>query len=799
MIALRRVWPRVRRALLALAIATAVLWLGWRGLRLAVGSPAAELRGARFTEGTRVLARDGRALGERPSAAGLSGRRTRLSEVSPRLVAATVTGEDRAFYTHDGIDRAALVRALGTDLARRRVVSGGSTITSQLVKRLEHQGRPRPRTLPAKLREMARAQNLEADATKDEILEVYLDLLDYGNGLAGPEAAARGYFGVSARDLSLAQAALLAVLPRAPSALDPRRHLPRALLRQRALLAAMRARGAASAEDVDRALAEPIVLAPRPRRSLVAPHVVLSAAQKARGDVVTTIDLDLQRDLEVIARSHAARLRERAATGLAIVVVDPATGDVLAEVGGAEYFDPRAGAVDLARARRQAGSTLKPFVYARAFERGTSPMAMLADVPTELGTTGAVYAPDNFDGTFVGPVSAREALAGSLNVPAVRLAHELGASEVVATLRRAGLAIEGGAERHGLALALGSAEVSPRELAGAYATLARGGERIALRDRAEDPPASPARAFDPAAVALVADALSDPLARVRGLHARGPFEVGFPVAIKTGTSTGFRDAWTAGFTRERVVVVWVGNASGAPTDKLTGASAAGPIFFDAMRRAMAGLARAPLSTPGLLEEAEVCALSGERPGEACPDRVTRVFARDHAPAGTCAVHRHARPLDARAQPRAAFACDPAGPAVVIALPDAFARFLAERPPGAPGVDPRGTPVVLASSAPGCAPERAGDPRVVLVHPRPGASLSIGDGPPGTDVVEVVAETRGMPAGAPLEIVLDGTVVARTREGGRALVPIGRGDHDLEVRPADPTSSALLARAVIRGR
>lgn len=796
--ALGRLRPRARRAILAAGIVAAALWLGWRGLRLAVGSPVTELRGARFTEGTRVLARDGRPLGERPSAAGLSGRRTRLSEVSPRLVAATLTSEDRAFYTHDGVDRAALARALGTDLARRRLVSGGSTITAQLVKRLEHEGRPRPRTLPAKVREMARAQNLEADATKDEILEAYLDLLDYGNGLAGPEAAALGYFGVSARDLSLAQAALLAVLPRAPSALDPRRHLPRAVLRQRALLAAMRARGAASPEDVERALSEPIVLAPRTKRPLVAPHVVLAAAQKAKGDVHTTLDLDLQRDLEAIARTHAPRLRERAATGIAIVVLDPASGDVLAEVGGAEYFDARAGAVDLARSRRQAGSTLKPFLYARAFERGVSPMAMLADVPTELGTTGAVYAPDNFDGTFVGPVSAREALAGSLNVPAVRLARDLGVAEVVATLRRAGLAIDGGAERHGLALALGSAEVSPRELAGAYATLARGGERVTLRDRIADPAASPTRAFEAAPVALVDDALSDPLARVRGLHARGPFELGFPVAIKTGTSTGFRDAWTAGYTRERVVVVWVGNASGAPTDRLTGASAAGPVFFDAMRRAMAGLARAPLHPPELVEEAEVCALSGERPGDACPDRVTRTFARGHAPGEACAVHRRARPLPP-APGGPSFACDPGGAAVVIALPDAFSRFLAERSPGAPGVDPRGTPVLLASRAPGCAPERAGDARVVLLRPRSGTTVRIGDGPAGTDVVEVVAETRGMPAGAPLEVVLDGAVVARTREGAPALVPIGRGDHDIEVRPADPAASALLARAVIRGR
>jgi penicillin-binding protein 1C len=789
-----------------LAVAAAILlapWLAWRAFRASVGAPS--LDASRFAEGTRVLARDGRELGERPSRAGLRGRPVHLADVGPRLVAATLTSEDRGFRSHDGVDRAAVARALATDARHARLVSGGSTITQQVVKRLDHEGRPRPRTIAAKVKEIARAQNLEAAASKDAILEAYFDVLDYGHGLAGPEAAARGYFGVAARDLSWAQAALLAVLPRAPSALDPYRHLARARGRQQALLRAMHARGDLSSADLERALAEPLVLAPRPSRALVAPHVVLAAARGAPGgEVRTTLDKDLQSDVEVIVRSHAAALRARAATGVAVVVLDNATGEVLAEVGSAGYFDaPSAGAVDLARARRQAGSTLKPFVYARAFERGVSPMAVLEDVPTEIGTTGAVYAPDNFDGTFVGPVSAREALAGSLNVPAVRLAERVGVADLIATLSSVGLRIDGGAQRHGLALALGSAEVSPRELAGAYATLARGGRRVIPRDRLAERAGDAPSVVDATAAALVADALSDPLARVRGLRARGPFELPFPTAVKTGTSTGFRDAWTAGFTAERTVVVWVGNANGAPTDHLTGATGAGPVFFDVMKRAMSSVgARGPLYDASLVEEADVCPLSGERPGPACADHVRRVFARGASPRETCTMHRHARALSAAEAARPGgprIACDPDGKSKVVVLPEAFGRFLAAAPPGAPGLDPHGAPAYLASSVAGCSDAEGGEPRVTVVRPAPGAVVRAEGGPAGTDVVEVVAETRGLPAGTPLEVVLDGKVVARMQGTYAALVPVSLGDHDLEVRPGDPRSPARLGRAAIRVR
>lgn len=800
---LERLAARQRRSVQALLACLLLGWLAWRGFRWYVGSPAEELTNTAWTQAARVLARDGRLLGERPSSEGLYGVQTKLDDVSPRLVSATIASEDKRFFDHDGIDRIALARAGLSDLVHLHVVSGGSTITTQLVKRLDHQGRPRPRTIATKLVEMARAQNLERTTSKHTILEAYLNRLDYGRGLAGPEAAAQGYFGVPARDLSLAQSALLAVLPRAPSALDPYRHRERAVLRQRALLTEMNRRGLVSQEDLDRALSEPLVLRdPKLPRPFVAPHVVLANARRTpAGEIRTTLDFALQKDVEAIVRAHVPRLEQRGASTAAVVVVDNATGELLAEVGSAAFGDAKiAGAVDIVRAKRQPGSTLKPFVYARAFERGTSPMEMLADVPTEFGDArGHAYAPDNFDGTFLGPISAREALAGSLNVPAVRLAASLGAIELVSTLRASGLSLSAGAERYGLSIALGSGEVTPLELAEAYTTLARGGEHVVLHERAGQA-AQTTHVFDASAVASVSDALSDPLARVRGLRTRGPFEFNYPVALKTGTSTAYRDAWTAGYTHERTVVVWVGNADGSATRKLTGAVGAGPLFFDVMKRAMNDVAvRAPLSEPGLLEDAEVCPLSGHRAGAACPDRVHRMFPRGHAPGHACTVHQMAASRTAPPN-EPAYRCDAGGTVPVVVLPEAFERWLGERPLGSPGSDPHGIPWFPASRVPNCVAPGSEEPRIVVVEPRDGAVLSAERGALSTsDALDVAVETRGMPAGEPLEVLVDGRLAMRLDTAYRARVPVGRGDHLLEVRPVDARRGVQLGRAQISVR
>ena len=830
--------PWQSRRARAVAMIGILAWVSWRLFRGCAGAPYEGLADSSWTEGTRVLARDGRLLGERPTPEGLRGHSMRIDEVSDRLILATIASEDRRWAHHDGVDRFALVRAFISYVCHGHVVSGGSTITQQLVKRLDHQGKPQPRSVAAKLHEMARAQNLEARTDKRTLLEAYLNHIDYGHGWVGPEAAAQGYFGVHARDLSLAQAALLAVLPRAPSALDPYRHRERAVVRQRALLESMRGHGDITNEDLERALAEEVLLRDRTQpRLLVAPHVVLASARHAlrtsaaTREIRTTLDLDLQRDVEALVKTHAVRLAQRGAGTAAVVIVDNASGDVIAQVGSADWGDATiAGAVDLVRAKRQPGSTLKPFVYARAFERGVSPMEMLADVPTDFGggsgtsrTSGTsglsgasgmsgasglngmvgptTWSPENFDGTFVGPISAREALAGSLNVPAVRVAATLGAPEVVSTLRNVGLSLPDGADNYGLSIALGSGEVTPLELAEAYATLARGGEHVRLREHATDPAPAPERVLDAGAVAAIADALSDPIARVRGLRTRGPFEFGYPVAVKTGTSTAFRDGWTAGFTRERTVVVWTGNASGAATNKLTGAVVgAGPLFFDAMKRAMDDVrSRAPLYALALLEEAEVCPLSGQRASRACSDHVRRLFPKGHTPTHSCNLHQFAVARQAPAG-EPPWRCDPDGTQRVVLLPAQFQGWLAERAPGAPGADVYGVPWFLGSRVRGCAAPDAEAPRIVVLSPHDGAVLQA-ERARGVshDAIDVSAETHGLAAEEPLEVLVDGRVAARLDTPYRTRIEVGRGDHIVEVRPADGRVSAMLGRAQISVR
>lgn len=796
-----------KRILVVACVAGCVLWGSWRGYRLSVGSPVEALR-APWGQSSRVLARDGRLLGERASAQGLYGRRLPLAEVGPRITLATIASEDKNFYRHDGVDRGALVRALATDVRHLRIVSGGSTITAQLVKRIDFEGKPRPRSLGGKLREAARAQNLDDRVAKDEILEAYLNRLDYGRGLLGPEAASLGYFGVHAKDASLAQAALIAVLPRAPSALDPYRHEGRAVVRQRALLGRMAADGLISSEDFARALAEPLRFEdPKRVRALVAPHLVIGARSQG-GETRTTLDFDLQKDAEGIVRAHALRVRARGAENAAVVVVDNSTGEILVEVGSIDYFEgKRGGAIDLAHTRRQAGSTLKPFVYGSAFDRGLSPMDVLADVPTTFGAENEGYAPDNFDGTFLGPVSAREALAGSLNVPAVALAERVGVGHLVTLLERAGLVLPGGKERYGLSLALGSAEVTPIELAEAYTTLARGGDHLRLTDRAKAPLAGgapPAKdvVWSEASSALVADALADPLARLRGLRARGPFEFDYPVAVKTGTSSAYRDAWTVGFTRERTVVVWVGNADRTPTSRLTGAVGAGPIFFDVMKRAMRDVTvHAPLVPSDLVEVAEVCPLSGKRAGTGCKDHVARKFARDRAPTEPCEFHAHASPrLAPKGEPGWQCAPEGASSGTIVVLPPAFDAWVAAKPLGVPGLDPRGLPWFSAARVPGCGGATSGPSRLTLTEPRNGATFvaSRGRGA-AADAIDVAVHAEGLPPREAIDVVVDGRLALRLAAPYRGRVPIVPGDHLIEVRPSDSHREAMLDRVTVQMR
>ncbi|MEX1363638.1 MAG: penicillin-binding transpeptidase domain-containing protein, partial [Nannocystaceae bacterium] len=608
--------------------------------------------------------------------------------------------------------------------------------------------------------------------------------------LAGPQAAARGYFGVDSRDLSWAQAAFLAVLPRAPAHLDPYRHPERVVLRQRALLHALHEAGELDATALRRALDEPV----RPRelhRPFHAPHLVetlRAGGQLSSGaTTTTTLDLSLQQDVEGLVSTHMDRMIEQGAGDAAVLVVDNATAEILAYVGSADFHDPQiAGQVDMVRAPRQPGSTLKPFVYALAFATGHSPVQLLPDVPTRFREgPGHAYAPRNYNGELTGPVPAREALATSLNVPAVRLAAELPPGRLLDTLRSLGLhSLTEPAEHYGLALALGSGEVGLRELTEAYVALANDGEHRPLRVIAGAAPTTSTPVLDPTVAAAVTEALSDPVARLRLLPpGHRPFDIGFPVALKTGTSSGYRDAWTVGYTRERTVAVWLGNADASPMNEVTGAGGAGPLFADVMRRAMQDLpTRAPLWDRSRLPSVEVCALSGHRPGPACEHTVQRRLAPQHVPDGPCTVHVHASERPSSTQ---RWACDPEGSEIIAVFPEVFTDWLDARPPGAPGRDPWGTPWLASPRVPGCG-EQTEQPTLAITEPAAGAVLWSGT---STDVIELRADLQGTtrePDAVVREVyfVVDGEVVARSAWPYRALVDLPPGDHEVHVRPVD---------------
>ncbi|MBW2525697.1 MAG: penicillin-binding protein 1C [Deltaproteobacteria bacterium] len=807
----RRRW--IAKAAFALAWATVTSACAWHLYRTVAGEPQSRLRDE-WHRSTAIVDRRGRLLRDEPSSLGVRGAPLRLEQVGARLVAATLVAEDQRFFEHGGVDGLAVLRAVGQNARHVRVVSGASTVTQQLVKLLDGGGRLGPRTLSVKLRESARAQNLEQVLGKATILEAYVNRLTYGRSLVGPDAAARGYFGVAPTQLSWAQAAYLAVLPRAPTYLDPYEHPERVRKRQQRLLADLRAHGVMTEADYERSRREVVTVVPL-RHPFHARHFVLAlqargAAERA-GTLRTTLDLDLQRDVAGQVASHLGTVADRRATNAAVLVVDNFSGEVLAYAGSAAFDDPDiAGQVDMVQARRQPGSTLKPFVYALGFEAGRSAHEPLADVATTFGDPSRGYAPANFDGIFRGPVSAREALAGSLNVPAVRVAADIGSARLLSRLRGLGLeSLDGGSHTYGLSLALGSGEVTLRELTAAYAALARGGRSVELRTEVDGPealgvPVEGRSVVAPAAAALVADSLSDPLARVRGLGGRLLADLGFPVAVKTGTSSGYRDAWCLGYTRERTVGVWVGNADGQAMAELTGGAGAGPLFAAVMRRAMADVAqRRPLWDDDLLEPASVCPLSGRPVGPACPQAVTRLVpstahrvgpgagrgARHDEP---CALHRHAARGAGTAGRAAPWRCDRTGRERIVVLGPEYGSWLSSQPLGAPGRDADGLPWLLAGTVAGCGEGPDGARAELQVdHPRPGSVMVLARGPGAAEQQIELRASLASAAGATrvdeVEFELDGELVARSRAPFAAYASVAPGGHVLRVRP---TSAGL---------
>ncbi|MEM1306515.1 MAG: penicillin-binding protein 1C [Pseudomonadota bacterium] len=497
--------------------------------------------------------------------------------IDPRYQKMLIAFEDRRFHSHVGVDPIAIARAAGQALRYHRIVSGGSTLTMQVARLL---ARKHPRTISGKLKQMARAIDLEQRFTKAEILNFYFRLAPFGGNIEGVRAASLAYFGREPGRLSIAEAALLVALPQSPERRRPDRHPHAAQTARNHVLDIAIKRGVITRAEHARARARPI-----PKRRRAFPHYAPHLADALVGDgsnsgvITTTLDRGLQQRLEQLAATSTQRFGSN--VSVAILAAEHQTGRVRAYVGSPGYLDTaRHGAIDMVKAVRSPGSTLKPLIYGLGFDDGRiHPRTLIDDVPTRFGG----YAPKNFDGGYQGTVTISEALAASLNVPSVKVLNQVGPARLVGRIESSGFAIQlPTAAKANLSVALGGLGMSLDQLVGMYAALARGGEPIALRtvmtlqERANPSRASRARLVTQRTAhwltQILRQAPPPPKAR-RGL-----------LAFKTGTSYGHRDAWSVGYDGRHVIGVWIGRADGTPVPGLIGRTAAAPVLFDAFKR-----------------------------------------------------------------------------------------------------------------------------------------------------------------------------------------------------------------------
>jgi penicillin-binding protein 1C len=602
----------------------------------------------------RIEDRSGTLLAEVPRGGFEGARAVREAELSPTLVLATLAAEDARFYAHPGVDVLAVARALLNNL-RSGEQQGASTLTQQLVAQYQR-GLPalrawRPKSWLDKLSEAWWALVLERHLTKGAILTRYLNVVSYGHNTRGVESAALYYLGRSSSELSLAQATFLAAIPCGVSYFDPQCHPERTRERQRWILRRLAKLGMITAESLASAWSEPIVLAAHDE-TVQAPHFVASVQAVTPGQAVrvrSTLDLRLQRIAQTAVSEVVRRLRDRGANGGAVVVLDNRSGEVLALVGSPDFYDQAAdGQVNLANALRQPGSTLKPFLYELALERGYTPATLLDDGPFRSSDGVAEYEPSNYDGKHHGKVRLRVALACSYNLPAVRVLQRLGVAALLDRLHALGFtSLREPPEHYGLALTLGAGEVTLLELTAAYAALARAGRPVHpvlctqwQAERSDDwqpvatravvaasgSPSEPAphtaaqAVMDPRCAFQICDILSDNEARAPAFGFASSLALPFACAVKTGTSRDYRDNWCVGCTPRYTVGAWVGNTRGAPMHGVSGVAGAAPIVRDVALALHSEIAQESFEPPQGLVRAPICLDSGLAPEPGCRHR-----------------------------------------------------------------------------------------------------------------------------------------------------------------------------------
>lgn len=722
---------------------------------------------------TRIVDRQGRLLYQVPDP--LSGQQqpVALDDVPLALQQATVAVEDRSFYDNSGVDVRGIGRAAWHNLLQGEIVAGGSTLTQQVARNfllspdMAHQ-----RTWERKLRETVLALKLNAHFSKDEILALYLNQSYYGGMNYGVAMAAQHVFGKPVSHLDVAECALLAGLPQAPSHYDPLVNPEAARTRQAQVLEAMVHAGYLAPAQAEAARVEPLQFAggdtPAGRE---APHFVgyvLAQLTEAYGPevvfrggltVTTTLDIDVQRAAQERLHHHVTLLStprqgvpDHHVHNGAVVVLNPTDGAILAMVGSPDFADTaHQGQVNAALAQRQPGSALKPLTYAAALERGWTAATMLLDAPASFPTReGRPYTPENYGQYYQGDISLRRALATSSNVVAVRTLDHVGVPALLDMAARLGIESLGTQRgRYGLSLTLGGGEVTLLELSAAYAAFANGGERVtpfAVVAVAGGPDSAVvawggherARALSPQIAYLITDILADRYARMPVFGSAHVLRVDRPAAVKTGTSTDWRDNWTVGYSPDRVVGVWVGNANGEPMRSISGVSGAGPVWHEVMLAAHHGLSPRDFGVPAGVVQSAVCADSGLSPASGCAAMRMEWFVAGTEPAGAVGQQRGATPYQ-KTRPQHDNDDDDMGP-------------VAARP------------------------ARATDDTPSLAAPAPGAVFSFAAGIP-RERQQIAIEARAASDAAQVTLLLDGAPLAVLDQPPyRALWPLERGKH-----------------------
>lgn len=706
-----------------------------------------------------------------------------LSEMPPALIEAVLLHEDRHFYWHPGVNPPALLRAaLVTASGGAR--QGGSTLSMQLVRLLE---RRHTRSLAGKLGQVGAALWLEARYSKREILEAYLNLAPYGGNVQGVGAAARLYFGKRPRELDLAQTLALAVLPQAPNARAPRTGETASLRAARLRLYARWLTVHPEAAELRALIEAPLRFERRPA-PFRAPHfsgaLLAEAGETPPAELKTTLDLRLQSLLEQRLRQHLAPLARLGIDNAAVLLVDSRDLGVRAWIGSADWFNAGIhGQVDGVSARRSPGSTLKPLLYALAMDQGLiHPLSVLKDAPTYFGP----YAPENNDGAFLGPISAHDALIRSRNVPAVQLSAQLHEPSLYRFLKNAGVALPRSERHYGLALTLGGGEVSMVELAQLYAMLANRGLWRPLRRLAEEPQAPGERLLSADASFMVMDILRDNPRPDEAVWR--PARNRLTPAWKTGTSWGFRDAWTAGVFGPYVLVVWLGNFDGRSNPALVGIRSAAPLFFDladAIRVAEPELVEPAFPQPPRLARVEVCTASGDLPNADCPQRSQTWYIPGVSPIRLSTVHRRLR-IDSR---NGRLAC-PDTPASAIReevyefWPSELMRLYAQAGMPRRAPPPPGACGLLATTPAGEAPS--------IRSPLAGVEYALRPEQLGQQVIPLLAHADG--AVRTLYWFVDGSYLGSSAPGlAYAYRPTQTGRHQLSVSDDAGRSSARELR------